>query len=87
MFLKIIEFSSTVFFLLGAVLYTGKKAKNPTRRAVGLFIYLIGGIIYIFWCINVGAWFYFTLQLIFGALDIRGIINCMKERKCSIQPT
>ncbi len=79
MILLILEISSTVFFLLGAFLYTGKRAKNPIRRAKGLSIYLVGGLLYIIWSFIMGTWFYLTLQAIFVVLDIRGIINCMRE--------
>jgi len=80
------EFISFIIFIIGALLFTGKKASNPKWRGIGLFVYCLGGIVYIVFCIFVGLYWFLSTQIVFEILDARGIINCyyeIKKKECS----
>ena len=79
--LIIFEWLSTFFFLLGAILYSGKRASNPKIRMYGFILYLLGGIIFIFVNFIYELYPFLITQILFTILNIRGVYNCLKELK------
>lgn len=79
--LQLLEYSSTLFFIIGAFLYSSRKASKPKIRSYGLFMYSIGGFLYIAWCAIAQAYGFLFLQVLFEFFNYRGIYNCYKESK------
>jgi len=80
--IEILSWISTLFFFIGAYIYSGKKQKYPRTRMTGFIIYCVGGTIYIY--INLFMQFnlaFASCQVVFNILDIRAIYHCWKEIK------
>jgi len=75
------EFISFVVFIIGVIVFTGKRASDPKIRGIGLFLYCIGGVFYTIFCLYLNLYWFAITQIIFEILDIRGILNCYHELK------
>jgi len=77
-----IPWITNYIFWLGAYIYTTKKASiNNLYIAIGLFIYVIGGIIYITYCLLNSLIAFAIGQSPFVFLDIKGAIINYKKWK------
>ena len=83
--LTMIEWLSTIFFLTGAFIYTGKRQNQPKIRIYGFSFYIVGGLIFIALNLYYGSYAFSTTQIIFTVFDVRGIINCRREIKDGIR--
>ena len=89
----IVEWVSTILFIIATKKMSGKYASNPKVRLRALWMFLIGSSCLITFALFLGAWkfiLYFDLDSVSGVgllvgqsfivyYDIGGIINCKKE--------
>ena len=89
----VVEWLSTILFIVATKKMSGKNASNPKVRLIALWMYLIGSCCLITFALFLGAWrfiFYLDFNSISGlglitgqafiiVYDTRGIIYCRRE--------
>jgi len=81
MITDILQWTSTFFFIFGAIFYSSTKASNPKTRIRGFTLFEVGSAAYIVCNIYLALWGFVLTQIVFAFIDLRGIINCYKEIK------
>jgi len=77
----IFEWIGTIFVLIGGLLITSKRASNPKIREVALFAYIVGTIAFGIFAYFIGAYGLLLTQTVFFFINVRGVINCIKEMR------
>ena len=80
-----LEWSSTIFFLIGVFLTASRKSFNPAFRIWGFIICIIGGILYTILLFIIARYVWVGLQIILIGVNFWGIQGCIKEKKSHLK--
>jgi len=79
--IEILDWSGTIFVLIAAFIIGGKKASIPKVRLIGLVFFLTANALWVPMAIILQTWGLLMSQVILVLINLRGIINCIKEMK------
>jgi len=77
----ILEWSSSILFLVGVLLTASRKSFKPVFRIWGFVVCIIAGVLYVILLLIIARFVWAGLQIILICVNGYGIYGCMKEKK------
>jgi len=74
-----LDWSGTIFIIIGSIIFTSRKASKPKIRLFALSFYLLSNIFWSPFAIILETYGLLVTQIILFVINIRGIIICLIE--------